>query len=207
MANEIPEIARGASGQTTLIRISGTPYPSSQNVPYQWQIQDEYGTVAYGSNDNPNGWDFVEGGNVIVPLGSESRLYKALRFQGPLDYFEEYHFQVVCMTAKVTVVETYRDEDKYRLSCTATPQGGTAPYTYNWSNTVNGSQALSALNQATLEVEIPAIGVGTISVAVSDGSTPPCTASASFDVCGNMVCEFTTALFSIPPVGQTGPYI
>ena len=119
----------------------------------------------------------------------------------------DFEFEVVCLTIKITVTETYRDEDVYRLTCTAKPEGGTAPYTYNWSSSINGSQALSALDQATLEVEIPAIGVGTISVAVSDSSTPPCTASASFDVCGNINCDFTTSLISTPPTGDTGPYI
>ncbi len=166
--------------------------------------------------DSRNGWDCDSGGNVTIPanaaLGNYFFQYETdAKFptgSNGISYHRDYYqFEVVCMTTKITVTETYRDEDKYRLSCTATPQGGTTPYTYDWSSSINGSQALSATNQATLEIEIPAIGVGTISVDVSDSSDPACTASASFDVCGSIKCDFTTSLISTPPTGDTGPYI
>ncbi len=115
-------------------------------------------------------------------------------------------FEVMCMTARITTTETYRDETVYRLSCTATLQGGTAPYTYSWSSNVPGSRAIGATDQATLEVEIPVNAGGTIAVEVTDSGTPPCIVSVGFDVCGHVTCDFSTALISTPPAGQTGPY-
>ena len=224
------KIARGLSGQAEFITSqNGTvpPAPKQDAVFFQIYngIYNNTGNRVSFYRESPpetvytddrNGWDCNSAGSVTIPanaaLGNYFFQYETdTKFptgNNGISYHRDYYqFEVVCMTTKITVVETYRDENVYRLTCTATPQGGTAPYTYNWSSSINGSQALSALDQNTLEVEIPAIGVGTISVAVSDSSTPPCTASASFDVCGNVNCDFTTSLISTPPTGDTGPYI
>ncbi len=209
MANKI---AQGTTGQADVQR-DGPAFGPPCSVA--WGVSPPYPGIG-GDNTNPNGWNVTREGMITVPsnapFGTILATYTTGEPESDTDPGQgckrfRYSFEVVCMTTEITVIETYRDEDKYHLSCTATPQGGTAPYTYDWSSSINGSQALSATNQATLEVEIPAIGVGTISVAVSDSSDPACTASASFDVCGNVNCDFTTSLISTPPTGDTGPYI
>lgn len=204
----ISKIARGTTGQAT--------FESTQNIQgatvTQWVlIVPGANRPPFASDSSANGWNVAASGVITVPadalLGGCRAFFLTNITENGVDSTRQdtYLFEVVCMTTKITVVETYRDENVYRLTCTATPQGGTAPYIYSWLSDVTGSQALSALNQATLEVEIPASvsGFGSISVAVSDSSNPACTASASFKVCESVTCNFTTALISTQPTGET----
>src|SRR5690606_34939131 len=88
-----------------------------------------------------------------------------------------------------------------------TPQGGTAPYQYEWSSPITGSSVISGQTAQTLVVKIPIGATGNVSVVVTDDApTMPCTATASFEVCG-MVCDFSPALVAFPASGTTGDYI
>ncbi len=110
----------------------------------------------------------------------------------------------MCMTVEISAEEVGRDQDSYRLSLTASPEGGDAPYTYQWATTIG--TLLSGQGTSQIEVEVPIGAGGIVSISVQDSGTPACSASAALDFCA-LFGDFTAFLVTSPPQGQNGPYV
>lgn len=202
------QIARGGSGPVVLTPVTPS-IPASP--PFNWQINSNYQQVA--SSYASNGWavDVTSRYEAHVTPPANAVGYYTLMIwpaqsggSGYGDTRSFGDFEIVCLTVSITATEIYRDENVYRFSCTATPQGGTAPYSYSWSGSIG--TVISGQGTATLVVEVPVGGIGQIGVGVTDSSNPQCSASDSFSVCG-LTCDFSAVLVEAPPLGTTGSYI
>lgn len=175
------KIARGQSSPATF---SNDSFFNSDKL---WVV-DYYGTgspVLAGNDQVPNGWNFSTG-VVTVPVAASLGPYKAIERVGPYDPINSrypvkvYDFDVVCLAVSLDSTLRYEDE-KWIATVTATPSGGTTPYSYAWSGVTAIAGGGSSDNYVTFELD-PGTG-DTANVTVTDSTPPiPCTAMGSKSV-------------------------
>lgn len=117
------------------------------------------------------------------PVSEYPSYYQNYRFS--FGYLE---FEVVCMTTEVTVQNTLSIQQnngqwKHNYIAHADNQGGTGPFTYNWTvpgTDEGGNSDGSSKYFSVLTDDIGGeTGWGTASVTVTDSNSPACTASNS----------------------------